>query len=105
MSGWRSKGWFDRKSFHRLSGGADMKTLLAVVAVLLGSMPVAFGQTFPSRTLALLVPFPAGGPTDTIGRIVAQRMGTALGETAVVEDGTGAGGPIAGPRVPRAAPD
>ncbi len=82
-----------------------MKTLLAVVAVLLGSMPVAFGQTFPSRTLALVVPFPAGGPTDTIGRIVAQRMGTALGQTVVVENVTGAGGTIAGSRVARAAPD
>ena len=82
-----------------------MKTLLAVVAVLLGCMPVASGQTFPSRTLALVVPFPAGGPTDTIGRIVAQRMGTALGQTVVVENVTGAGGTIAGSRVARAAPD
>jgi len=82
-----------------------MKTLLAVVAVLLGSMSVASGQTFPSRTLALVVPFPAGGPTDTIGRIVAQRMGTALGQTVVVENITGAGGTIAGGRVARAAPD
>ena len=82
-----------------------MKTLLAVVAVLLGSMPVASGQTFPSRTLALVVPFSAGGPTDTIGRIIAQRMGTALGQTVVVENVTGAGGTIAGGRVARAAPD
>jgi len=76
-----------------------MKTLLAVVAVLLGSVTVASGQTFPSRTLALVVPFPAGGPTDTIGRIMAQRMGTALGQTVVVENVTGAGGTIAGGRV------
>jgi len=82
-----------------------MKTFFAVVAVLLGCMPVASGQTFPSRTLALVVPFPAGGPTDTIGRIVAQRMGTALGQTVVVENVTGAGGTIAGSRVARAAPD
>src|SRR5260221_4229015 len=82
-----------------------MKTLLAVVAGLLGCMPVASGQTCPSRTLALVVPFPAGGPTDTIGRIVAQRMGTALGQTVVVENVTGAGGTIAGSRVARAAPD
>src|SRR6266699_3755051 len=82
-----------------------MKTLLAAVAVLAGSLPVASGQTFPSRTLALVVPFPAGGPTDTIGRIMAQRMGTALGQTVVVENVTGAGGTIAGGRVARAAPD
>ena len=82
-----------------------MKTLLAAVAVLLGSIPLASGQTFPSRTLALIVPFSAGGPTDTIGRIVAQRMGTALGQTVVVENVTGAGGTIGGGRVARAAPD
>ena len=82
-----------------------MKTLLAAVALLAGSIPAASGQTFPSRTLALVVPFPAGGPTDTIGRIMAQRMGTALGQTVVVENVTGAGGTIAGGRVARAAPD
>ena len=82
-----------------------MKTLLAAVALLAGSIPAASGQTFPSRTLTLVVPFSAGGPTDTIGRIVAQRMGTALGQTVVVENVTGAGGTIAGSRVARAAPD
>src|SRR2546428_5946483 len=69
-----------------------MKTLLAAVALLAGSIPAASGQTFPSRTLTLVVPFSAGGPTDTIGRIVAQRMGAALGQTVVVENVTGAGG-------------
>ncbi len=82
-----------------------MKTLLAAVAVLAGSIPVASGQTFPSRTLTLIVPFSAGGPTDTIGRIMAQRMGAALGQTVVVENVTGAGGTIAVGRVARAAPD
>ncbi len=82
-----------------------MKTLLAAAAVLAGSIPVASGETFPSRTLTLIVPFSAGGPTDTIGRIVAQRMGAALGQTVVVENVTGAGGTIAVGRVARAAPD
>ena len=80
-------------------------TVAAVAAVLFGSIPAASGQTFPSRTLALIVPFSAGGPTDTIGRIVAQRMGAALGQTVVVENITGAGGTIGGGRVARAAPD
>ncbi len=82
-----------------------MKILLAALAVLLGSIASASGQTFPSRTLTLIVPFSAGGPTDTIGRIVAQRMGAALGQTVVVENVTGAGGTIAVGRVARAAPD
>src|SRR2546428_628420 len=46
-----------------------MKTLLAAVALLAGSIPAASGQTFPSRTLTLVVPFAAGWPTDTIGGI------------------------------------
>ncbi|MBV8030666.1 MAG: tripartite tricarboxylate transporter substrate binding protein BugD [Betaproteobacteria bacterium] len=64
-----------------------------------------FAQAFPSRAVTLVVPFSAGGPTDTIGRILAERMGRALGQTVVVENTTGAGGSIAVGRVIRAAPD
>jgi tripartite-type tricarboxylate transporter receptor subunit TctC len=39
-------------------------------------------QTFPTRTITIVVPFPAGGPTDTLGRILADRMKTALGQAA-----------------------
>jgi tripartite-type tricarboxylate transporter receptor subunit TctC len=52
-----------------------------------------------------VVPFSAGGPTDTIGRIMAERMGRSLGQTVVVENTTGAGGSIGVGRVARAAPD
>src|SRR5215510_12971763 len=65
----------------------------------------AGAQTFPSRPVVLVVPFAAGGPTDTIARILAERMGRALGQTVVVENTTGAGGSIAVGRVVRAAPD
>jgi tripartite-type tricarboxylate transporter receptor subunit TctC len=53
----------------------------------------------------LIVPFAAGGPTDTIARILAERMGRALGQTVVVETVTGAGGSIAVTKVARSAPD
>jgi tripartite-type tricarboxylate transporter receptor subunit TctC len=53
----------------------------------------------------MVVPFSAGGPTDTLGRIVAERMGRALGQTVVVENVTGAAGSIGVGRVARAAPD
>ena len=82
-----------------------MKTLLAAVAVLLGSIPVASGQSYPSRPIVLVVPYSAGGPTDTLARIMSARMGTALGQTVVVENVTGAGGTIGVGRVARAAPD
>src|SRR5262249_57511130 len=62
-------------------------------------------QNFPARPVAIVVPFSAGGPTDTIARIMAERMAKSLGQTVVVENVTGAGGNIGVGRVVRAAPD
>ena len=62
-------------------------------------------QNFPARPVTIVVPFSAGGPTDTIARIMAERMTKNLGQTVVVENVTGAGGNIAVGRVVRAAPD
>ena len=53
----------------------------------------------------MVVPFAAGGPTDVIGRILAERMRSPLGQTVIVENTTGAGGTIGVPRASRAAPD
>ena len=66
---------------------------------------VAFAQSYPTRPVTIVVPFSAGGPTDTIARIMAERMTKTLGQTVVVEDITGAGGNIGVGRVVRAAPD
>ncbi len=65
----------------------------------------AQAQSYPSRPVTLIVPFSAGGPTDTIGRIFAERLGAALGQTVIVENVTGAAGSIGVGRVARAAPD
>jgi tripartite-type tricarboxylate transporter receptor subunit TctC len=65
----------------------------------------AFAQAYPSRPITVIVPFAAGGPTDTIARIMAERMGRHLGQTVVVENVAGAGGTIAGMRVARAPAD
>ena len=65
----------------------------------------AFAQGYPAKSITMVVPFSAGGPTDTIGRIMAERMGRSLGQTIIVENVTGAGGSIAVGRVVRAAPD
>lgn len=67
--------------------------------------PTALAQAYPSRPIALVVPFAVGGPTDTIARIVGERMGKALGQQVVVENVTGAGGSIAVQKVARSAPD
>src|ERR1700682_4302853 len=66
---------------------------------------VAAAQAYPSRPITMIVPYPAGGPTDTVGRTVAERMPAELGQPIVVENVTGAAGSIGLGRVARAAPD
>ncbi|HMH19783.1 MAG TPA: tripartite tricarboxylate transporter substrate-binding protein [Burkholderiales bacterium] len=82
-----------------------MKTLPVAFAVLLGMASAASGQGYPSRPITLVVPFAAGGPVDTIARIVAVPMGRTLSQTVLVEDVVGAAGTIGVGRVARAAPD
>src|SRR5215813_13514337 len=74
-------------------------------ALLAAISTLAAAQAYPSRPVTVTVPFAAGGPTDTIARIMAERMSRALGQTVVVENVTGAGGTIAGNKVARSAPD
>jgi tripartite-type tricarboxylate transporter receptor subunit TctC len=77
--------------------------LIALVTIIFAA--VAAAQTFPSRTITLIVPFPPGGSTDAIGRIMAERMKAPLGQAVVIENVGGAGGSIAVGRLARAAPD
>ena len=82
------------------------KALLRITAfVLTAASLAAAAQGFPTRSIVIVVPFSAGGPTDTLARILAERMTRGLGQTVVVENTTGAGGSIGVGRVVRAAPD
>ena len=78
--------------------------LTAGAAVLLGSRLVR-AQSFPARPITIVVPFPAGGPTDTLGRLLADRMKNALGQSVIIENLTGAAGTIGSTHVARSAPD
>jgi len=81
-----------------------MRMIVAALAALLVAGP-ALAQTYPARPITVVVPFPAGGPSDVVARIVAEQMGKALGQTMVIENVGGAGGTIGGARVAAAAPD
>ena len=65
----------------------------------------AHAQTYPSRPITVIVPFAAGGVTDIVARIVSERMKTALGQSVIIENVSGAGGTIGVTRLFRAAPD
>src|SRR5882672_8094067 len=75
------------------------------LAVVFTGISAAAAQSYPSRPVTMVVPFAAGGPVDTIARIVGIPMGKALGQTIVVENVVGASGTLGVGRVARAAPD
>jgi tripartite-type tricarboxylate transporter receptor subunit TctC len=85
-----------RRQFLHLAAGA---------AVLPAVARLAKAQTYPSRPITVVVGAAAGGPTDTIGRIITERMRDALGQTIIIENNGAAAGSIAHGRVARAAPD
>src|SRR4051794_972866 len=81
-----------------------MKRVLAI-AFLAAMITAAAAQPYPSRPITMVVPFGAGGPTDALARILAQRMSQTLGQQVLVENVTGAAGTLGIGRVARAAPD
>lgn len=79
--------------------------LAASAAAILSMNGVASAQTYPERPITLVVPFAAGGSTDVVARVIAQKMGETLGQQIVVENIAGAGGNLGADRVARAEPD
>jgi tripartite-type tricarboxylate transporter receptor subunit TctC len=75
-----------------------------VLAMLVGATN-ALAQSYPSRPVTLIVPYPAGGPSDTLARVLAEAMRTTLGQPVIVENVSGAGGSIGTQRVARSSPD
>jgi tripartite-type tricarboxylate transporter receptor subunit TctC len=82
------------------------KIALAAAAILtLGSIQALAQQNFPSRYITMIVPFAAGGPTDIVGRIVAEHMSRTLGQQVVIENVAGVAGTLGAGRVAKAEPD
>ena len=80
--------------------------LIAVVLALVqAAIGAASAQVYPSRPITLVVPYPAGGPSDTLARILGESMRGLLGQPIIIENVTGAAGTIGVGRVARAAPD
>jgi len=81
------------------------RVLALAFAAIVSFTGSALADDYPSRTITIVVPFPAGGPADAIARVVAEPMRTVLKQTVVIENVPGAGGNIGTGRVVRAAPD
>ena len=84
---------------------AQVLRLVLLVSVALCASHSAFAQAYPARPITVVVPYPAGGPSDVVARIVTERMGHTLGQQLVIENVGGAGGTIGSARVATAAPD
>lgn len=82
-----------------------MRRLALIALAMLAGIAGAQAQSYPTRPITLVVPFPPGGSTDAAARIMAERMRTSLGQSIVIENVGGAGGSIGVGRVARAAPD
>src|SRR5947209_5973670 len=85
-----------RRAFLKVAAGVALPAL---------PPPASAQAPYPSKPITIIVPYAAGGPTDTIARILAERLRISLGQTIIIENTTGAGGTIAVARVARAAPD
>jgi tripartite-type tricarboxylate transporter receptor subunit TctC len=87
--------------YSRMLAGGGLAALVGLGVV---AAP-AQAETYPTRTITMIVPFAAGGPTDVIARIVTGHMAQTLGQTIIIENVVGAGGTTATTRAARAAND
>jgi tripartite-type tricarboxylate transporter receptor subunit TctC len=83
----------------------QLRSVAVAVLALLAGWGSASAQTYPSRPITIVVPFPAGGPTDTVARLMADHMKGTLGQSLIIENVSGAGSTIGTGRVVQATPD
>jgi tripartite-type tricarboxylate transporter receptor subunit TctC len=103
--GGRIEGSARNRAVQATSMRATSLRLLFTLVCAAASMCATAANAYPVRPLRLVLPFPAGGGTDTLGRIVTQALSSALGQPVIAENRPGAGGNIGNEAVARAAPD
>ena len=89
----------------RVAAGRSILRRLAAAACCLVWIGAVWSQDYPNKSIRVIVPFPAGGGSDTIARVLAQRLSGVLGQTVVTDNRAGASGNIAAELAARAAPD
>src|SRR4051794_26693582 len=94
-----------RKAAMKLNRAAFVTSLFAILAITLSPGSEGRAEGYPSRPITIVAPFAAGGPLDTIARILSERMRALLGQPVIIENVIGAGGSIGTGRAVRAAPD
>jgi len=82
-----------------------MRVMRWLLVMLVAAVQIAVAQSYPTKPVRLLVPYPPGGPVDTVGRIIGQPLGALLGQNIVVENRSGAGGSVGADAVAKASPD
>lgn len=82
-----------------------MRRLCIAVLLAMSVCNAAFGQAYPSRVVRMVVPYGPGGPTDIVGRVLAQKLSESFGQQVIVENRLGAGGTVGTEAVARSAPD
>ncbi len=90
---------------HRSALRSAAALLSGIVALTAAATVPAAAQSYPTKSITMIVPFAAGGPTDTVARLIGQSMSKTLGRTIVIENVGGAGGTLGAARAAKAAPD
>jgi tripartite-type tricarboxylate transporter receptor subunit TctC len=93
------------KSGHKRAGFVLRSAAVLVGAIGIACSSISYAETYPNGPVTLVIPFSAGGSTDVIGRLIGDRLSTALNQPVVVENRGGAGGNIGAALVAKAAPD